>query len=70
MPTNINNVETWCNVPVVVGGIIPEADAETLLANGVAAVFTPKDYDANAIMLQVVQAVRSAHGLDPVLAGV
>ena len=58
------------DVPVVVGGIIPEADAETLLANGVAAVFTPKDYDANAIMLQVVQAVRSAHGLDPVLAGV
>ena len=47
------------DVPVVVGGIIPEADAETLLANGVAAVFTPKDHDANAIMLlQVVQAVR------------
>jgi len=54
------------DVPVVVGGIIPEADAEALRAEGVAAVFTPKDYDANAIMLDVLDAVRSAHGLQPV----
>ena len=37
-------------LPVVVGGIIPDDDAQWLLQNGVAAVFTPKDYDANAIM--------------------
>lgn len=58
------------DVPVVVGGIIPEADAENLRAQGVAAVFTPKDYDANAIMLEVVSAVRAAQGLVPVAAPV
>ena len=52
------------DVPVVVGGIIPDDDAEWLLQNGVAAVFTPKDYDANAIMRRVVEVIRSAKGLD------
>ncbi|MGB8022269.1 MAG: protein meaA [Candidatus Nanopelagicales bacterium] len=50
-------------VPVVVGGIIREADAAALVAEGVAAVFTPKDYDATAVMAKVVAAVRRAHGL-------
>ena len=53
-------------VPVVVGGIIPDSDADALRAAGVAAVFTPKDYDANAIMLSVLDTVRVAHGLTPV----
>ncbi len=53
------------DVPVVVGGIIPDADADTLRSAGVAAVFTPKDYDATAIMQQVVATIRTAHGLDP-----
>ena len=53
------------DVPVVVGGIIPDSDAATLLASGVAAVFTPKDYDATAIMQRVVDAIRTANGLDP-----
>jgi (2R)-ethylmalonyl-CoA mutase len=51
------------DVPVVVGGIIPEADAEWLKQRGVAAVFTPKDYDANAIMCQVVDVIRQSKGL-------
>jgi (2R)-ethylmalonyl-CoA mutase len=51
------------DVPVVVGGIIPEADERTLLAAGVAAVFTPKDYDATAIMDRVVDTIRAAHQL-------
>ncbi len=51
------------DVPVVVGGIIPEADADTLRAAGVAAVFTPKDYDATEIMRRVLDEVRAAHGL-------
>jgi (2R)-ethylmalonyl-CoA mutase len=51
------------DVPVVVGGIIPDADAEVLRAAGVAAVFTPKDYDATAIMAAVLDEVRAAHGL-------
>jgi (2R)-ethylmalonyl-CoA mutase len=38
------------NVPVVVGGIIPESDAKRLLSQGVARVYTPKDFELNAIM--------------------
>jgi (2R)-ethylmalonyl-CoA mutase len=51
------------DVPVVVGGIIPDADAQLLASQGVAAVFTPKDYDANAVMTRVVETVREAHDL-------
>ncbi len=53
------------DVPVVVGGIIPDADAEWLRAQGVAAVFTPKDYDANAIMISVVNVIRRSRDLPP-----
>ncbi|MEZ5926361.1 MAG: protein meaA [Hyphomicrobiaceae bacterium] len=42
------------DVPLIVGGIIPPADAETLRAKGVAKVFTPKDFDLNAIMVEIV----------------
>ncbi len=51
------------DVPVVVGGIIPEADAVALRALGVADVFTPKDYDLGAVMLRIVAAIRGAHHL-------
>jgi (2R)-ethylmalonyl-CoA mutase len=44
-------------VPVVVGGIIPENDAGTLRAAGVAAIYTPKDYDLTAIMADIVEIV-------------
>jgi (2R)-ethylmalonyl-CoA mutase len=50
-------------VPVVVGGIIPDADAKALAALGVAAVFTPKDYSMNAIMREIVGVIRRAHGV-------
>ncbi len=55
------------DVAVVVGGIIPEADADRLRALGVSAVFTPKDYDLSAVMVRIVAAVRSAHGLAPLV---
>ncbi|MEQ8228475.1 MAG: protein meaA [Rhodospirillales bacterium] len=42
------------DIPVVAGGIIPPADAETLKAAGVARVYTPKDFDLTAIMDQIV----------------
>jgi len=45
------------DIPVVVGGIIPEADAETLLRQGVKAVFTPRDYDMTAILGKVLSLV-------------
>ncbi len=42
------------DVPLVVGGIIPEDDAERLRAMGVAAVYTPKDFELNRIMMDIV----------------
>ena len=52
------------DVPVVVGGIIPTADAARLRDLGVAAVFTPKDFGLTEIMAGIVAAIRTAHGLD------
>jgi ethylmalonyl-CoA mutase len=48
------------DVPVVVGGIIPAEDANTLKAAGVAAVYTPKDYELNRIMADIVRIVDTA----------
>ncbi len=53
------------DVPVVVGGIIPDSDARWLGEQGVARVFTPKDYSMNAIMTEIVEVIRSANGLEP-----
>ncbi|MBV8430268.1 MAG: cobalamin-dependent protein, partial [Solirubrobacterales bacterium] len=52
------------DVPVVVGGIIPEADAEALREAGVAAVYTPKDWDLNRMMHDIVALVGERHGVD------
>ncbi|MFN3645662.1 MAG: methylmalonyl-CoA mutase family protein [Gemmobacter sp.] len=48
------------HVPVVVGGIIPEEDAVRLRAMGVAAVYTPKDFELNRIMMDIVGLVDRA----------
>jgi (2R)-ethylmalonyl-CoA mutase len=45
------------NVPLVVGGIIPEDDAAKLRALGIAAVYTPKDFELNRIMMDIVTLV-------------
>jgi (2R)-ethylmalonyl-CoA mutase len=50
------------DVPVVVGGIIPPEDAAALRERGVAAVFTPKDYQLTAMMDEIVTLVLAAHG--------
>ena len=47
------------DVPVVVGGIIPPEDAEELEQAGVAAVYTPKDFELNRIMSDLVRIVES-----------
>ena len=52
-------------LPVVVGGIIPEDDARALRAAGVQRVYTPKDVDMNAIMDTMVTVIREANGLEP-----
>ncbi len=46
-------------IPVVVGGIIPPADAERLKAAGIAAVYTPKDFAINGILGAIVQEVEA-----------
>jgi (2R)-ethylmalonyl-CoA mutase len=48
-------------VPVIVGGIIPEEDANALLERGVAAVYTPKDYDVHRIVREMVEIAARAH---------
>ena len=42
------------HVPVIVGGIIPDEDADRLRALGVARVYTPKDFELNTIMMDIV----------------
>ena len=42
------------HIPVIVGGIIPDEDAERLFAMGVAKVYTPKDFELNSIMADIV----------------
>jgi (2R)-ethylmalonyl-CoA mutase len=54
--------ERGVDAPVVVGGIIPEADVEGLRAAGVAAVYTPKDFDLTRIMRDIVGLVADRHG--------
>src|SRR5690606_35571089 len=51
------------DVPIIVGGIIPDSDARRLEAAGIAAVFTPKDFGMTEIMDRVVDEIRAAHGL-------
>jgi len=53
------------DIPVIVGGIIPAADAQALRAQGVAAVFTPKDFEITAIISGIVDVIRRAHKLEP-----
>ncbi|WP_347266055.1 protein meaA [Paracoccus sp. (in: a-proteobacteria)] len=48
------------HVPVLVGGIIPDEDAARLLAMGVARVYTPKDFELNRIMMDIVALVEPA----------
>jgi len=40
--------------PLIVGGIIPDEDAQRLRAMGVARVYTPKDFELNTIMMDIV----------------
>jgi ethylmalonyl-CoA mutase len=55
-------------VPVVVGGIIPAPDAAALREAGVAGVYTPKDFDINRIMGDIVELVAQRNGV-PVPSG-
>ena len=52
------------DVPVVVGGIIPESDADALREAGIAAVYTPKDWNLNGMMRAIVELVAERHGVE------
>ena len=51
------------DVPVIVGGIIPDSDGQALVERGVAAVYTPKDFGLTEIMAGIVLVIRRANGL-------
>jgi (2R)-ethylmalonyl-CoA mutase len=55
--------EAGVDAPVVVGGIIPEADVAQLREAGVDAVYTPKDFDLSRIIRDIVELVAERHGL-------
>jgi ethylmalonyl-CoA mutase len=52
------------DVPVIVGGIIPDGDAAALREAGVAAIYTPKDWDLTGMMRDIVSLVAERHGID------
>jgi (2R)-ethylmalonyl-CoA mutase len=55
--------EAGVAAPVVVGGIIPEQDVEPLKQAGVAAVYTPKDFDITRIVSDIVELVGERNGV-------
>jgi ethylmalonyl-CoA mutase len=55
--------DAGADVPVVVGGIIPEADAAKLREQGVARVYTPKDFEISRIMGDIVDLVAERNGV-------
>jgi ethylmalonyl-CoA mutase len=57
------------HVPLIVGGIIPPADAERLKAAGVAAVYTPKDFEINAILGAIVKEVEARFDAEQAIGG-
>jgi ethylmalonyl-CoA mutase len=52
------------DVPVVVGGIIPESDAVALRELGISAVYTPKDWNLTSMMRDIVELVAEHHGIN------
>jgi (2R)-ethylmalonyl-CoA mutase len=66
IPTVLDELrDAGADVPVVVGGIIPPADEEKLLAAGVARVYTPKDFEVSRIMGDIVDLVASRNPAEP-----
>jgi ethylmalonyl-CoA mutase len=58
--------EAGVQAPVVVGGIIPDQDAPLLEQAGVAAVYTPKDFDLTRIVREIVELVDASAGRSPI----
>jgi (2R)-ethylmalonyl-CoA mutase len=56
--------EGLAHIPLVVGGIIPPEDKAILLAEGISAVYTPRDFELNSIMHDLVKIVDHSHDLE------
>jgi (2R)-ethylmalonyl-CoA mutase len=64
IPTVLSELEeASCDVPVVVGGIIPAADQAALMEAGVARVYTPQDFEVSRIIGDIVDLVAEHHGV-------
>jgi len=64
IPDVISELRTaGVTAPIVVGGIIPEQDVQPLKEAGVAAVYTPKDFDLNKLMHDIVTLVAEHNGV-------
>jgi ethylmalonyl-CoA mutase len=64
IPTVIDELRAaGADVPVVVGGIIPQEDVAPLQEAGVARVYTPKDFELTRIMGDIVELVAEHHGV-------
>ncbi len=64
IPTVVEDLKAaGVDAPVVVGGIIPDQDVQPLKDAGVAAVYTPKDFDLTQIMRDIVELVAARNGL-------
>ncbi len=59
----VPEVASRVDVPLVVGGIVPESDAAALLDAGVAAVYTPRDYDVRRIVAEMIEIAARAAGV-------
>jgi (2R)-ethylmalonyl-CoA mutase len=51
-------------IPVILGGIIPQADIEKMHLAGIQKIYTPKDYDLNQIMSEIIDTVAAADNID------
>jgi len=52
------------DIPIVLGGIIPQNDTQQLYDAGIKKIYTPKDYDLNEIMMEIVQVVAENNNID------
>jgi len=57
--------EAGVEAPVIVGGIIPPADAKRLAEAGISRVYTPKDFDLNKIMVDIAELVAERSAAEP-----
>jgi ethylmalonyl-CoA mutase len=52
------------DIPIVLGGIIPQNDIQKLYDAGIKRIYTPKDFDLNEIMMEIVQVVAEKNNID------